>query len=115
VGSSPVAPVRHRARACATHGRVRAGSKPRRFVERVGLKDPALGLDDLAEGPEGDPFAVRQAAALAPPDQPRPLIDVVEKLGAETALADPRLADQRDQLARDRPLGAPACPISYRL
>ncbi len=40
----------------------------------VGLEDAGLGLDDLAQRPEGDPVAIGQAAALAPDDQLRPVV-----------------------------------------
>lgn len=36
-----------------------------RKAVRVGLKDPRVGFHDLAQGPERDPLAVRQAASLA--------------------------------------------------
>src|SRR5438034_5169599 len=35
----------------------------------VRLENPRLGLHDLAQRPEGDPLAVREAAALAPVDE----------------------------------------------
>ena len=63
----------------------------------VGLEDAGLGLDDLAQGPEGDPVAIGQAAALAPGDQLRPVVDGGGQLADEAGLADPRLPDDRDQ------------------
>ncbi len=71
------------------HGRLRG----------VRLEDAALGLDDLAERPEGDPLAVRETPALAPADQSRALLDVRKQLGAEAGLAHPRLAHHGHQLA----------------
>ena len=65
----------------------------------VRLEDAAFRLDDLAERPEGNPFAVGEAAALAPAHQPRPLLDVREQLGAQAGLSHPRLAHHRHQLA----------------
>ena len=41
-------------------------------VRRVGLEDPGVRLDDLAQRPERDPLAVGQAAALPPADELRP-------------------------------------------
>ena len=69
------------------------------LLGEVGLEDPALGLDDLAERPEGDPLPVGKAAALTPADESGPLLDVREELGAEAALADSRLADDCHELA----------------
>ena len=70
-----------------------------RLLLRVGLEDPALRLDDLAERPERDPVPVGKAAPLAPAGETRSLFEVVEELGAEAALARARLADDRHQLA----------------
>ena len=92
----------------------------RGLVRGVGLEDAALGLQHLAQGPEGDALPVGQAAALAPSNQVGALPDVPEELGAETALAHARLANDRDQLAgallgsalegadQERPLQLPA-------
>ena len=41
----------------------------RRDVGRVGLEDAGVGLHDLAERPERDALAVREAPALSPGDQ----------------------------------------------
>ena len=70
------------------------------LVGRVGLEDAALGLDDLPERPERDPLPVGKAAALPPGHEVGALVDVREELGGEAALAHPRLADDRHQLAR---------------
>ena len=72
----------------------------RRDLGRVGLQDPGVGLDDLAERPEGDPLAVRQAPALPPGDELGPGVDVGAELGDDPALAEPGLADDRDELDR---------------
>jgi hypothetical protein len=70
------------------------------LVGRVGLEDAALGLDDLPERPEGDPLPVGEAAALPPANElPGAILEVAEELRAEPALAHPRLAHDRDQLA----------------
>ena len=37
-----------------------------RLLRRVGLENPALGLHDLPERPEGDPLSIGKATALAP-------------------------------------------------
>ena len=73
---------------------------------RIGLHDPRLGLDDLAECPERDPFPVRQAASLPPAHAIGHGVDVRAQLGDQPALAHARLADDRDQLdgaVPDRP------------
>ena len=86
-------------------GEVRVGCGQRllelglRLLLRVGLEDPALRLDDLAERPEGDPVPVGKAAPLAPAGETRSIFEVVEELGAEAALPHARLADDRHQLA----------------
>jgi hypothetical protein len=60
-----------------------------------------VGLDDLAERPERDAVSVGQAPSLAPRDELLPLVvDVGEELGDHAALADPRLAHDRHELAR---------------
>ena len=65
---------------------------------RVGLEDPKLGLDHLAERPERDAVAVRQAPALPPRDDVRVGLDQVVELEHEPALADPGNADERHEL-----------------
>jgi len=70
------------------------------LIRRVGLEDAALRLHDLPERPEGDPLPVGKAAALPPANElPGAILDVAEELRAEPALAHPRLADDRDELA----------------
>ncbi len=71
-----------------------------RQVLVVGLEDAGLGLDDLAERPERDPLAVRQAAAVSPGDDVRPVVERRAQLGYEPALADARLAEHGDELHR---------------
>src|SRR5262249_38575182 len=70
-----------------------------RFLRRVGLEDAALGLDDLPQCPEGDPLPVGKTAPLTPTDEPWTIVVVGEQLGTEAALAPPRLAHDRHQLA----------------
>ena len=48
-------------------------------LRAVGLADPSLTLDDLAERPKRDPFAVRKTAALAPPHDLRLIVDPQEE------------------------------------
>jgi hypothetical protein len=67
-------------------------------VGGVGLEDPRLTLDDLAQRPEGDSLPVGQAATLPPRDQLGFCVDVGEELAREPALANTRLADDRDEL-----------------
>ena len=67
----------------------------------VGLEDPGLRLHDLAERPEA--HAARRTArrtALAPGDELGVGLDDLEQLVDEAALADPRDADERDELGR---------------
>ena len=58
---------------------------------------PACALTISPRRPERDPFAVREAAALAPRHEPRPRINVGEELGDDAALAETGFADDRDQ------------------
>ena len=62
--------------------------------------DPGLRLDDLAERPERDAVAVREAAAVAPGDDLLVVRDGLPELGDEPALADSRHADERHELRR---------------
>jgi hypothetical protein len=63
----------------------------------VGLQEAGVGLDDLPQRPERDAVAVGQAAALPPDDQLGPGVHERSQLADEAGLADPRLADDRDQ------------------
>src|SRR6266550_2940253 len=67
-------------------------------LRRVGLENAGLGLDDLAERPEGHSVAIGKRAALPPGDQLRVGSDMVEQLEDEPALADAWDADDRHQL-----------------
>ena len=58
---------------CLRHPPLELGGDRLRGVR---LEDARLGLDDLAERPEGDPFPVREAAPLAPGDEIAVLVDV---------------------------------------
>ena len=66
----------------------------------VGLEDAGLRLDHLAERPVADAFAVGQRASLPPGRQLPAALDRLEELVDETALADSRHADERDELRR---------------
>jgi hypothetical protein len=77
-------------------GRGQLVSRGRRVV---GLEDAGVCLDDLAERPQRDAFPVRQAPSLPPVDELRLRIHVLSQLGREPALADARLADERDEVA----------------
>ena len=68
----------------------------------VGLEDPGLGLDDLAQRPERHPIAIRQAATLAPGELRRPSLGMSEEFGDDPALSDPWLPDHGDELDRAR-------------
>ena len=65
-------------------------------------KMPAWALQDLAERPERDAFAVGQAPTLTPGDQVGLVVDVGTELGHDPALAEPGLADHGDELGGDR-------------
>ena len=67
---------------------------------RVRLEDARLGLHDLAERPERDAVAVRQAPSLAPADEIRPAVDLLAELPDEPALSDAGLGDDGDELRR---------------
>ena len=69
------------------------------LLGRVRLENPALCLDDLPERPEGDAVSVGKTAALAPANEPGAALDLGEQLRAEAALADPRFAHDRHELA----------------
>src|SRR6266508_4040262 len=64
-------------------------------------------LHDLADGPEGDSFAVWETAALSPTHSVATRRNGLEQLVRQPALADPWNADERDELRRS--LGADAC------
>ena len=64
----------------------------------VGLEHARLRLHHLAERPQAHSFAVRQRAALPPQRQLRLMVDPLEELPDEAALADPGDADERDEL-----------------
>jgi hypothetical protein len=72
------------------------GQLGRRLVGGVGLQDPGLGLDHLAQGPEGHALAVGQGASLAPGGQLRLGVDGGQQLGDQPALADPGGTDEGD-------------------
>ena len=64
----------------------------------VGLEDPGVRLDDLAERPEAHALAVREGTALAPGDDLLFCVRDLEELGDQAALADPRNADEGQKL-----------------
>ena len=66
----------------------------------VGLEDPGVRLDDLAQRPEADPLAVGERTALPPGDDLLLGIGDLEQLRHETALADAGNTDERDELRR---------------
>ena len=61
------------------------------------LGDPGPAPDHLGEGPEADPFAVGRGATLVPVDDLGHAVHVLLEFPDEPALADPALADDRDQ------------------
>ena len=67
---------------------------------RVLLDDAGLRLDDLRERPERDSVAVGEAAALTPGDELGVGVGDPRQLVHEAALADPRHADEREELRR---------------
>ena len=76
------------------------------LFRRVGLEDSRLPFHHLGQCPERHPLAVRQRPALPPRDQLEVRVDHPEELEYESALADSRDADQRDEL------GPPLLPRS---
>ena len=64
----------------------------------VRLVDAGLCLDDLREGPERDPVAVREAATLAPRRELGLGVDHARELVEQAALADPGNAEKRNEL-----------------
>ena len=71
----------------------------------VALQDAGVGLEDLAERPEGDVLTVGQAVALAPGDRLGPRINVGEQLLHQTTLADAGLAEKHCKLGSRRGYG----------
>jgi hypothetical protein len=59
----------------------RCGELVARRRRVVGLEDAGVCLDDLAERPQRDAFAIRQAASLSPVDELRLRIHVFAQLG----------------------------------
>ena len=76
----------------------RCGELGHGHVMSIRLEDPGVGLHDLAQGPERDPFAIGQAPALTPEHDLRTIIDEGMELPNQPALAHARLAGDRDQL-----------------
>src|SRR5205823_14760077 len=72
----------------------------RRLLLGLALEDPRVRLHHLAERPEGDAVAVRQAAPVAPRRERFLLLQAAVQLEDEPALADTRHADQRHELRR---------------
>ena len=69
-----------------------------RRAGRVVREDARVVPHDLAQSPQAHALAVRQRAAVPPPDQVAIRFDRLEQLVDQAALADPRLADERDEL-----------------
>ncbi len=63
----------------------------------VGTGDPGTVPDHFADRPEGDVVAVGGGATLVPVDVADEAVDVLLELPDEAALADARLADDRDE------------------
>ena len=116
-----LAPVRRRGARAWREASLAPGPPPARRSARawppppgaVRLQDPALRLDDLAQRPERDALAVREASTLAPADESWPIVHLHEELGAQSALADARLADDRHKLARRLLHGPRECPAEH--
>ena len=81
-----------------TTSRHRSSELRRCDCRRVGLEDPGLRLDDLAERPVGEDVAVRRRVRLPPADEGRTELDPPEELEREPALSDAGLPDERDEL-----------------
>ena len=65
----------------------------------VGVEDAGVILEDLAQGPERDPLAVRHAASLSPGDHLWSHVEGAGELEQQATLADPGLADNEDDAA----------------
>jgi hypothetical protein len=63
----------------------------------VQLQQADTAADHLGKGPEADPFAVGGRAALVPEHVHGDAVDVFQEFPSQPALADPRLADDREQ------------------
>ena len=70
----------------------------RRDFRRVRLEDPGMRFHEFAQRPERDAFSIRRAPPLPPADQLCSFVDVAGQLGAQPALADTWLADERHHL-----------------
>ena len=70
------------------------------LLGRVGVHDPALGAQHLAESPEHDARAVREAAPGAHRGRDRVLAEHALELAQQARLAHAGLADQADQVGR---------------
>src|SRR5262249_45297956 len=68
------------------------------FLVAVRLQDPRLRLDHLAERPVAHALPVWQRASLPPVRQHAAVLDRLEELADEAALADPRDADEGQEL-----------------
>ena len=64
----------------------------------IALEDPGLRLHHLAQRPEGDPVAVREATPLAPGDDLGVVVDDAREFVDEPALAHSGDTDQRHEL-----------------
>jgi hypothetical protein len=86
-----------------THPLVRSDDRELLFSRggRVRLQDPGLRLHDLAESPERDPFAVREAAPLPPEEDLRVAVHDLGELEDEPRLPDSGDAHDRHELRRE--------------
>ena len=66
----------------------------------VALQDARLGLDHVAEGPEGTALAVGERTPPAPVGQLRLVLELVEELSDQATLADARDAGDGHELGR---------------
>ena len=89
-----------RGRAAARPPDAATGAAPATSSTECVVADPGELAHDLRDRPVRDPLAVGEAGAA---DDPRARADAAEQLGCEPRLADPGLADDRDQAAA--PLG----------
>src|SRR5512143_19189 len=65
----------------------------------VALQDPGLSLDDLGQGPEAHAVAIRERTTLKPGDfRISAVFSASPQLFDDPGLANPRCADQRDEL-----------------
>ena len=102
--------ARSQGRSWTSSGTARSSFAARLAPGESDSRIPASAFTISPNAQNAIPSPYGQTAPLPPAHQPRPVLDVAEQLRAQPALAHPRLADHRHQLARPllrRPLERP--------